>query len=137
MKPVRSPSRESGYEGLDHTIHFMNAFITCPYEDESSVIDSVNKFPWNRLAVISAEHINVKLCNFGTNPILVKCDWEQTIPFDGISKNLAIPLLLEQELACWGHSQFAEIWETMRPYFLGIPSGKRSSLFVNQETGST
>ncbi|MNT61120.1 hypothetical protein D3C72_1987410 [compost metagenome] len=35
----------------------------------------------------------------------------------------------------WGHGDFAETWETMKPYFLGMPHGKLSSLFVTQNTG--
>ncbi len=32
---------------------------------------------------------------------------------------------------------FGETRETMCPYILGTPSGNRSSLFVNQETGQS
>ena len=52
-----------------------------------------------------------------------------------IPKSLAVPLLLEQELPCWRWSDVGETWETMLPYFLGRPHGRRSSLFVNRETG--
>ena len=52
-----------------------------------------------------------------------------------IPLNIAMPLLLENELQCWEWSQLAETWESMRSYFLGSPHGSRSSLFVNQETG--
>lgn len=39
------------------------------------------------------------------------------------------------EVPCWKWAEVAETWERMRPHFLGMPCGKRSSLFVNQETG--
>ena len=42
--------------------------------------------------------------------------------------------MLEQELPCWRWSERAESWAVMRPYLLGAPHGKRSSLFVDQET---
>lgn len=35
----------------------------------------------------------------------------------------------------WQTAEVAETWESMRSNFLGKPHGKRSSLFVNQETG--
>jgi hypothetical protein len=46
-----------------------------------------------------------------------------------------MPLLLEKEIPCWRWAVLAETWESMRPYFLGRPHGKLSSLFVSQETG--
>ena len=52
-----------------------------------------------------------------------------------IAKSWAVPLILEHELPCWRCGRLAEVWETMRPHFLGCPHGSRSSLFVHQETG--
>lgn len=134
--PVTLPSTQCGYKGLDHTICLANAFITCPYRDGQNVIDSVAALPYNPVATITAERLDVKLYHPDANPILVKCDWDTPLPMDGmIPLSLAMPLILEKEIPCWRWSQLAETWETMRPYFLGTPHGSRSSLFVNQETG--
>ena len=92
--------------------------------------------PSNPVATLTAERLDVELYASGTTPILVYCEWNTPQPMDGmIPKSIAVPLMLEQEVHCWRESDFAETWETMRPYFLGRPYGSRSSLFVNQETG--
>lgn len=134
--PTTYPNRECGYEGLDHTVLFQNGFITCPYDNGQRVIDSVNALPSHRVATILAERMDVKFYNAETTPILVRCRWERWLGNDGtIPLSIAMPLLLEKELALWDRAQVAETWENMRPYFLGRPHGSRSSLFVSQETG--
>ncbi len=134
--PITVPEKRGGYNGLDHTIYFVNGFITCPYHDEQKVIDSVKNLPENPVASIKFERIDTELYGSGTKPVLVYCEWETPLPMDGmIPKHIAIPLMLEQEVPYWRESTRAETWETMRPYFLGRPYGSRSSLFVNQETG--
>lgn len=136
--PSTSPSSRCGYSGLDHTRLFANAFITCPYGGGQEVIDSVEKLPFNPIAIIKAERLDVQLYHPGANPILVSCDWRKPVSPDGmIPASIAIPLMLQKELPCWEWAQCGETWETMRPYFLGSPHGSRSSLFVNQETGAT
>lgn len=134
---LTSPSEECGYFGLDHSVYFVNGFITCPYNDGQLVIDSVNKLKLNNAAEITAEELlDVKFYNTRTKPIVVRCKWSKSIYRDGtIPLSIATPLMLENELPCWTTSKYAETWETMRPYFLGQPCGKRSSLFINQETG--
>lgn len=133
--PVTRPSRECGYEGLDHTKFFAHGFITCPYNDGQAVIDSVKKLPRTDVAHISAERLNVKFYQPGTTAILVRCDWRRDLPNNMIPISLAMPLLLERELQFWKGAEVGETWETMRGYFLGQPNGSRSSLFVNQDTG--
>lgn len=136
MYDPTTPNTDCGYNGLDHTIHFLNGFITCPYDDGQAVIDSVNKLKPHSIAHITAERLDIKLYAASANPILVLCEWAKPLANDGtIPLSIVAPLLLEQELPNWIDSQVAETWETMRPYFLGCPHGKRSSLFVNQETG--
>lgn len=136
--PRTTPRPENGYKGLDHTIFFANGFITCPYGKAEEVIESVEKLPSNPAATITAEKIDGVLYHPKATPVLVSCNWDEPLPFDGmVPKSIAVPLLLEQELPCWRWAQVAETWESMRPYFLGTPCGKRSSLFVNQETGQT
>ena len=134
--PITTPQRECGYKGLDHTICFVHAFVTCPYGDGQEVMDSVKQIPHHSVAPISAERLDAQLYNSSANPILVRCEWSRPLQIDGmIPKSLAVPLILEREVPCWTSAQLAETWETMRPYLLGCPHGSRSSLFVNQETG--
>lgn len=134
--PATAPGPECGFKGLDHTVYFVNGFITCPYSNGQYVIDSVNQLPEHPLAQIVAKPLDAQLYHPSTTPILVRCVWNHPLPLDGmIPKWWAVPLILEREVPCWRWAQLAETWETMRPYFLGCPHGSRSSLFVNQETG--
>jgi len=134
--PVTTPGRDCGYKGLDHTVYFAHGFVTCPYGDGQDVIDAVDHLPAHELATVVAERLDGVLYNSGTSPILVRCDWNRPLPMDRmIPKSWAVPLILEREVPCWTWAQFAETWDTMKPYFLGRPHGGRSSLFVNQETG--
>lgn len=134
--PETVPSTRCGYKGLDHTRHFAHGFITCPYVDGQSVIDSVESLPWSNVAKITAERLDVKLYNPDTDPILVRCEWNEPLPLDKtIPISIAMPLLLERELPMWHWSEVAETWESMRHYFLGSPHGARSSLFVSQDSG--
>lgn len=131
------PNDRCGYEGLDHTQYFANAFITCPYGDGfEKVVESVRNLAPHPVARIYAEVLDVKLYNTMATPVLVYCEWHRPLAFDGtIPLALAAPLILQTEVPCWKWAQVAESWERMRPYLLGEPHGSRSSLFVNQETG--
>ena len=134
--PATRPGVACGYKGLDHTVYFANAFVTCPYRNGQKVIDSVHKLRKHPDATITAEYLDAQLYNPMARPIIVRCEWNQPLPADRmIPKSWAVPLILERELPCWRSAQLAESWETMKPYFLGRPHGCRSSLFVNQETG--
>lgn len=136
--PVTTPSERCGYKGLDHTRYFVNGFVTCPYDDGQSVIDSVAALPCHSDAVVVAERLDVNFYNTQATAILVKCKWNKPLPADGmIPSSIVVPLILEKEMPNRQWSKFAETWDSMRPYFLGSPHGSRSSLFVNQETGQT
>ena len=136
LSPITTPRPESGYEGLDHTVYFAKGFITCPYHGEQRVIDAVEKLPEHPLVTITAERVGAQLYHCAARPVVVCCEWRRALPPDGmIPKSWAVPLILELELPCWRSAHLAESWETMRPYFLGCPHGRRSSLFINQETG--
>ena len=135
-QPETKPSGRCGYKGLDHTRFFAHGFITCPYDDGQSILDSVAELPSHPVSTITAERLDVKLYDPEATPILVKCAWERHMEPGGmIPLSIAMPLLLEKEVPCWRWSEVAEPWESMRPYFLGRPHGSRSSLFVTQETG--
>lgn len=135
--PRTQPNQDTGYYGLDHTVYFTNAFLTCPYGCRSQeVIDAVNELPTNPDAHISAELLDVQFYHPNSMPILVKCDWLTPLPSDNmIPKELAVPLLIERELPNWRSAEVGETWKTMSSGFLGCPHGALSSLFVNQETG--
>lgn len=136
--PVTTPGDSCGYEDLDHTRYFANAFITCPYGDGQKILDSVKLLPSCHGATISAERLDVKLYHPKATPVLVSCTWEKPISDNGmIPASIAIPLMLQKEVPGWKWAERGETWETMRPCFLGSPHGSRSSLFVNQETGLT
>ena len=134
--PSRTPSKECGYEGLQHTRSFVNGFITCPYDDGEAVLESVKNLPHGFAACLEAEKLNVTLYSESTTAILVRCIWEKSPLEDGtICPSVAMPLLLQRELPCCEWSQVAETWESMRHYFLGTPHGSRSSLFINPQSG--
>ena len=141
--PITRPSEECGYRGLDHNVYFANGFLSCPYNNGQKIIDSVEKLwksdayeRYSHIARIEAEHVDMPLYNDGTDPILVFCEWEKPIHTDRtIPKDIAIGLMLEEEVPNWRHSQIGETWETMRSYLLGEPCGKRSSMFLDQEAG--
>lgn len=138
MEPVTTPDRECGYEGLDHTTHFLNGFVSCPYGDGADeIIASVKRLPPHPVARIVAEKIDAQFYSTDATPVLVKCVWDSK-KFRGqgpIPLAVAMPLMLQKEIPAWEWAQVAETWETMRHYLLGGPRGARSSLFVTQETG--
>jgi len=138
--PVTVPSERCGYRGLDHTVFLRNGFITCPYDGGDAVIESVQRLTERDvsrgLVSIEAEKIEAQLYHPNATPVLVSCRWLRPLNRDGtIPTALAVPLMLEKELAAWRQAQVAETWNTMAPYVLGQPCGSRSSLFINEETG--
>jgi len=136
--PATTPGDRCGYKGLDHTRYFVNAFIACPYGDGQKILDSVELLPPCPGATISAERLDVKLYHPEATPVLVSCNWEKPISYDGmIPASIAVPLMLLKEVPCWEWAALGETWESMRSYFLGSPHGSRSSHFVNQETALT
>lgn len=138
--PTTVPGEKCGYESIDHTRYFLNAFITCPYHfsNADKVIESVEKLPYSSTATITAERIDIELYAPGTCPVLVCCDWHKDVlPYSTIPASVAIPLMLQKEVPCWEFAERAETWESMRYDFLGSPHGKRSSLFVDQQTALT
>lgn len=134
--PVTTPEDRCGYLGLDHTIFLRNAIITCPYGGTDKVFSSVARINVHEDVTITAEKINVPLYHPNAVPILITCEWHRPLEADGtIPQGLAVGLLLEAEMKHWRAGEYAETWETMRPYILGRPCGSRSSLFINQDSG--
>lgn len=133
--PETYPSERCGYQGLDHTVYFAHGFLTCPYVSGDKVVSAVYDRPSHARAAVTAEILDIPFYNTGTQPVLVRCEWDTSLePGKLVPKSLAVPLMIEQELPVWRWSSRAESWETMRPYILGAPHGSRSSLFVSQET---
>lgn len=122
-----------GFEGLDHTIYFRDAFITAPYGAADRVIESAWK---KKNAYIVAEKIlDVELYHYDATLVLVTCDAMPKEDDGTISKRFALGTMLTNELPAWTWASCGESWEDMRRYILGTPCGSRSSLFINQDTG--
>lgn len=133
---VTTPGRESGYDGLDHTVYFARGFVTCPYDGGKKIISSVEKLSNKINYPIYARILDVNLYHDKATTVVVSCDLDGELNDDGTFKKArAIGYMLEKEIPQWRDAQVAETWESMRPYFLGRPHGARSSLFINQETG--
>jgi hypothetical protein len=134
-QPVTVPSTHCGYKGLDHTVCFAHAFVSCPYGDGEEIIKSVEAMKPHACATITAERLDVPFYNSDTTKILVRCDWHDDFrELHMIPKSIAVPLMIQEEMRMWPGAQLGERWETMSPYLLGDPHGARSSLFVTQET---
>lgn len=135
-EPTPVPEQRCGFLGLDHTVFFAHGFVTCPYGDGQSVINSVNSIEFDDLIRVSVEKLDVKLYHPDATPILITVRWNRPMLSDGtVPLRIALSLLLENQIQSWRSAQIAETWESMRPYILGVPHGSRSSLFVNQTTG--
>lgn len=134
--PIITPRPECGYQGLDHTILLAHGFITCPYVNAGSILESVQNLPINDVADIDAEELDVQFYHPNAKPVLVTCQWRKPLQYGLIPKKVAVPLMLQRELPQWQDSSFAETWETMRPYFLGQPHGGLTSLFLEQDAGA-
>ncbi|MGI9493154.1 MAG: hypothetical protein ACR2QF_12210, partial [Geminicoccaceae bacterium] len=67
-----STTSDPKLEGLDHTIYFRNAFVTCPYTDGQAVLDSVVRMSCDYPCYgLSAERLDVKFYSTHVTSILV------------------------------------------------------------------
>lgn len=128
----------NGWDGLDHTVHFVNGFLTCPYDGARGVErieESASEIRLPPCASLDVEVLKKPYYGDGTSAVLVTCRWDVALDEENmIPKARAVPLMLETEIPHWRNSHCGETWETMRPYLLGVPHGARSSLFVSQDT---
>ena len=86
---------------------------------------------------ITAKKLPVTLYNLDTTAILIECDWGYSLDPEGnIQWEAIAPHLLATALDIHkqGMKSFS-LEEMMDDYLLGKPCGKRSSLFVAQDTG--
>lgn len=134
--PPSLPNNDTGYQEIDHTIYLRDAFITCPYSNGNKLMESIDKINFPKFVKVTCEKLDVSLYNEMATPLMVTCSWSNMTTFDQtIPQREAVALMLENELPCWRTAEVAEMWESMRPYFLGQPCGSKSSLFVNPKTG--
>ena len=132
---ITRPDERCGYAGLDHTVFFAHAFVSCPYGDGAKLIESVEALNRHTCARVTAERLDVPFYNPSTTAILVRCDWDDSFPEQHmVPKSLAVPLMIQEEMRMWPNAEVGERWETMRSFLLGDPHGARSSLFVTQDT---
>lgn len=136
-----TPTRSCGYNGVDHTIKFANAFVTCPYSS-IKIIESLSE---SKLEV-EYSLLDIKLYSKTAIPIVVYYDWEykrfdfndldnNCNDFVKIPKHFAVPLMMEHELLNWRGAFCGETFERMADYLLGTPRKKASSAFVGIEAG--
>lgn len=137
----RTPHPQNGYSKIDHSVYFRNGFITCPYNQASNygqdVIEAVDALPVINGVKITATKLPVTLYNVDTTAILIECDWNYSLDPEGnIQWEAIVPHLLATALDIHkqGMKSFS-LEEMMDDYLLGKPCGKRSSLFVGQDTG--
>lgn len=130
---VSSVSQLEVYAGIDHTVNFVKGFITCPYSEAiaDQIVSAVD-----RVSGVSAYRLAEPLYSDSAYPVVVLAD-QVSLEADGtISSRDAIAWFVEQEAKGARAAQFAETWWSIRSCMLGTPHGSRSSLFVNQYTGS-
>lgn len=132
------PEKKGSFAGLDHTIYFQNAILTCPYgHAEVGLIKQIKALSHRDVDFDICKLEGVTLYNENATPLLITCSWNmECMEFDNtFSMKTVLGLLLEREIPNWRNSQYSESWEAMREQVLGYPHGARSSLFVNQTTG--
>lgn len=131
------------YGDLDHTIFLCNGMITCPYESGDKITKAVHDIGFTGTGLpcgdLCAEKLDVKLYSTEATAVLIWFDWSRFPALTGserISQRAAVGLATEAIIKDWSDAQVGETWESMAPYLLGCPHGSRSSLFVNEATGS-
>lgn len=134
--PQTGVSDRCGYQALDHTVQFVNAFLTCPYGNVEKVVDSAIRIDVPvKIGRIIAQELDTPFYNRAATPVLVRMAWE--VPLENghqVPAAYAVPLMLENQVPNWRWSERGEDWEEMRHYLLGSPHGRRSSHFVSQQT---
>lgn len=128
------------YPGLDHPRYLRNAILSTPYDDrfaetQERVKEIAEKT--RRDVLLGVERVKAPLHHERTYPIVIYCLWCGDDDFTEIPQRQAVARMLEVELRGWRHAEVGETVETMRPYLLGSPHGRRSSLFVDEAVGKT
>lgn len=121
------------YKGIDHTIKFVKGFITCPYS-ETAANDLINNV--NEVMGLHAYSLPTPLYSDMSFPVVIVAR-DIELEGDGTIRSRDALIwyteLLAKDLK---YAEVGETWWNVRSTYLGCPSGARSSLFVNQYTGS-
>jgi hypothetical protein len=141
---LTAPPRNSGehvsslmqvktYEELDHTTEFVGGFVTCPYSDDAAdrLVDAVGQIPGLR-----ASRLDDPLYSDQAYPVVVAATNVELEADGTIRSRDALVWFAQQTAGEASNAQVAETWWNIRSYILGRPHGSRSSLFVNQHTGT-
>lgn len=121
------------YDGQDHTVEFVRGFLTCPYSEVKAdkLVKSVNS-----ILGLHAHRLESPLYANNAYPVVVSAK-NVDLEADGtIRSRDALAWFVQQEAKSARHAEVAETWWNMRSYLLGQPHGSRSSICVNQHTGS-
>jgi len=121
------------YDGIDHTVQFVRGFVTCPYSE-----DKANQLV-NAVSCISGLHayrLQNPLYSDNAYPVVIEA-LEIILEADGTIRSRDALIWFTQKMVKHApNAQVAETWWNMRADILGCPHGSRSSLLVNQHTGS-
>lgn len=130
---ISSLSQLETYAELDHTTEFVRGFVTCPYSDKAAdkLVAAANQVPG-----LYARRLDQPLYADSAHPVVVVAT-DVVLDADGtIRSRDALTWFAQQAAAQASSAQVAETWWNVRSNLLGGPHGSRSSLFVNQHTGS-
>ena len=121
------------YKGMDHTVLFIKGFVTCPY-DEAKADQLVNNV--NAVTGLQAYHLDAVLYSDNAYPVVVQAV-DVVLEGDGTIRSRDALAWCVQEMVKDAHNaEVAETWWNIRTNLLGCPHGSRSSIIVNQHTGS-
>ena len=121
------------YKNCDHTVEFVRGFVTCPYSEVKAdrLVESVNS-----VSGLRAYRLETPLYANNAFPVVTSAN-EVELEADGtIRSRDALAWFVQQEAKFAKDAKVAETWWNMRSYLLGQPHGSRSSICVNQHTGS-
>ncbi|MCD9524766.1 hypothetical protein GLP14_18355 [Photobacterium carnosum] len=123
----------STYKGNDHNVYFVKGFVTCPYsEDEANqLVSNVNA-----MTGLHAYRLKTALYDDSAYPVVVQAIGIE-LEADGTIRSRDAITWCSMNLVKAAHNaNVAETWWNLRGALLGYPHGSRSSIFVNQHTGS-
>ncbi|WP_218571803.1 hypothetical protein [Pseudomonas sp. C27(2019)] len=121
------------YKGMDHTVLFIKGFVTCPY-DEAKADQLVNNV--NAVTGLQAYRLDAVLYSDNAYPVVVQAV-DVVLEGDGTIRSRDALAWCVQEMVKDAHNaEVAETWWNIRTNLLGCPHGSRSSIIVNQHTGS-
>ena len=132
---LRGASLQSlpAYKGVDHTVLFIKGFVTCPY-DEAKADQLVNNV--NAVTGLQAYRLDAVLYSDNAYPVVVQAI-DVVLEGDGTIRSRDALAWCVQEMVKDAHNaEVAETWWNIRTNLLGCPHGSRSSIIVNQHTGS-